>query len=72
MGYLNEPRGVLFELATDGPGFAADEDPAKMGEALVLPPWLEPQRPQIEAVLPRLEAPNPSTLRDESPSPRFA
>ena len=46
MGYFNEPGGVLFELATDGPGFAADEDPAKMGEALVLPPWLEPQRPQ--------------------------
>jgi len=70
--YFNEPGGVLFELATDGPGFAADEDPAKMGEALVLPPWLEPQRPQIEAVLPRLEAPNPSAFRDESPSPRFA
>jgi glyoxalase family protein len=55
--YFREPGGVLFELATDGPGFAVDEDPSKLGELLVLPPWLEPQRPQIEAVLPELEAP---------------
>ena len=40
--YFKEPGGVLFELATDGPGFAADEDPAHLGETLVLPPWLEP------------------------------
>src|SRR5690606_20632231 len=42
--YFLEPGGVLFELATDGPGFAVDEDPAHLGESLVLPPWLEPQR----------------------------
>jgi glyoxalase family protein len=53
--YFLEPGGVLFELATDGPGFAVDEDPSHLGEALVLPPWLEAQRPQIEQVLPRLE-----------------
>jgi glyoxalase family protein len=54
--YFLEPGGVLFELATDGPGFAVDEDPDRLGEHLVLPPWLEPHRPQIEAALPRLEA----------------
>ncbi len=42
--YFKEPGGVLFELATEGPGFAADEDPAHLGEALVLPPWLESYR----------------------------
>ena len=39
--YFKEPGGVLFELATDGPGFAVDEDAAHLGETLVLPPWLE-------------------------------
>jgi glyoxalase family protein len=52
--YFKEPGGVLFELATDGPGFAADEDPAHLGETLVLPPWLEPSRSQIAAALPPL------------------
>jgi glyoxalase family protein len=52
--YFKEPGGVLFELATDGPGFAADEDPAHLGESLVLPPWLEPQRRAIEQALPPL------------------
>jgi glyoxalase family protein len=52
--YFKEPGGVLFELATDGPGFAVDEDPARLGESLVLPPWLEPQRAAIEAALPEL------------------
>ena len=55
--YFLEPGGVLFELATDGPGFAVDEDPAHLGESLVLPPWLEPQRAGIEAALPVLESP---------------
>ena len=55
--YFREPGGVLFELATDGPGFAVDEDPAHLGETLVLPPWLEPARAQIDAVLPRLQPP---------------
>jgi glyoxalase family protein len=52
--YFKEPGGVLFELATDGPGFAADEDPKHLGESLVLPPWLEPHRAAIEQVLPPL------------------
>jgi glyoxalase family protein len=60
--YFREPGGVLFELATDGPGFAVDEDPAHLGEQLVLPPWLEPEREAIAAELPpvRLPVPTPS------------
>ena len=57
--YFLEPGGVLFELATDGPGFAVDEDPAHLGESLVLPPWLEANRSQITAVLPKLQMPAP-------------
>ncbi len=49
--YFREPGGVLFELATDGPGFASDEDPAHLGERLALPPFLEPRRAEIEAGL---------------------
>ena len=56
--YFREPGGVLFELATDGPGFHVDEDMASLGESLVLPPWLEPNRSAIEGVLPKLTAPN--------------
>ena len=52
--YFREPGGVLFELATDGPGFAVDEDPAHLGETLVLPPWLEADRATIEQALPPL------------------
>jgi glyoxalase family protein len=52
--YFKEPGGVLFEIATDGPGFAIDEHSAHLGESLVLPPFLEPQRSQIEHVLPTL------------------
>lgn len=55
--YFREPGGVLFELATDGPGFAVDEDPERLGTSLVLPPWLEPQRPLVEAQLPPLRYP---------------
>src|SRR5438105_4814883 len=55
--YFPEPGGVLFELATEGPGFAVDEDQQHLGESLILPPWLEPERAQIEEVLPRLILP---------------
>jgi glyoxalase family protein len=55
--YFKEPGGVLFELATEGPGFAVDEDPLHLGETLVLPPFLEPHRAQIEGVLPPLKMP---------------
>lgn len=53
--YFREPGGVLFELATDGPGFAVDEDAEHLGESLVLPPWLEPQRAAIERALPVIQ-----------------
>lgn len=49
--YFREPNGVLFELATDGPGFGVDEDMATLGETLILPPFLEGQRAQIAAGL---------------------
>ena len=55
--YFREPGGVLFEIATDAPGFATDEPREKLGEALKLPPWLEGAREQIEAGL------QPITLR---------
>lgn len=42
-----EPNGVLFEIATDGPGFAVDQDPATLGEKIVLPPFLEGRREEI-------------------------
>lgn len=50
--YFREPGGVLFELATDGPGFTVDEPLLELGRALRLPPWLEPDRAAIEARLP--------------------
>jgi len=53
--YFREPNGILFEIATDGPGFASDEPMDKLGEKLALPPFLEPRRAQIEAGLKPLE-----------------
>ena len=61
--YFKEPGGVLFELATDGPGFAVDEDREHLGEALVLPPFLQQYRERIEAVLPPLTLPAESVGR---------
>jgi glyoxalase family protein len=49
--YFREPNGILFEIATDGPGFATDEPMDKLGEKLALPPFLEPRRAAIEAGL---------------------
>jgi glyoxalase family protein len=53
--YFFEPGGVLFEIATDAPGFTVDEPQAALGTALKLPPFLESRRGQIEAALPALE-----------------
>ena len=58
--YFREPGGVLFEIATDPPGFAIDETPGALGTALKLPPWLEPQRAEIERRLPPLRASGPA------------
>lgn len=55
--YFREPGGILFEIATDGPGFATDEPSEHLGERLALPPFLEPQRASIEASLPALVDP---------------
>ena len=52
--YFREPGGVLFEIATDDPGFAADEPVAALGQSLKLPRFLEPRRREIEAALPAL------------------
>jgi glyoxalase family protein len=52
--YFREPNGVLFEVATMGPGFTADEPLDQLGRALKLPPWEEPHRAAIEAGLPRV------------------
>jgi len=64
--YFREPGGVLFEIATDPPGFATDETPDTLGTSLKLPPWLEADRPLIERHLPPLSVPAPNTsLRQE-------
>jgi glyoxalase family protein len=52
--YFREPGGVLFEIATDAPGFAVDEPLLELGRHLRLPPWLEPDREQIARALPPL------------------
>jgi glyoxalase family protein len=49
--YFREPGGVLFEIATDEPGFAIDEEEAHLGELIKLPGWAEPNRKQIESRL---------------------
>ena len=49
--YFREPNGILFELATEGPGFAVDEAPETLGEKVVLAPFLEPRRKEIESAL---------------------
>jgi glyoxalase family protein len=61
--YFREPSGVLFEIATMGPGFGADEDMATLGERLSLPPNYEPLREQLEQVLTPLPNPRESWTR---------
>jgi glyoxalase family protein len=56
--YFREPGGILFEIATDSPGFATDESPSELGTRLKLPPWLEPRRADIEGLLPSLTLPH--------------
>ena len=64
--YFREPSGVLFEIATIGPGFAVDEDAAHLGERLSLPPRFEPLRAQVEANLKPL--PYPPAWRTAQPA----
>lgn len=56
--YFREPGGVLFEIATSNPGFTADQPAEELGRKLMLPPWLEPRRLEIERGLPRLRLPD--------------
>jgi len=53
--YFKSPGGVLFEIATDGPGYDVDEDSDKLGPKLILPPWLESRREMIEKRLPEIK-----------------
>jgi len=55
--YFREPGGVLFEIATDPPGFATDEDLSELGTSLRLPPQHEQRREELQAHLPALETP---------------
>ena len=57
--YFREPNGILFEIATLGPGFSLDEDPEHLGESLILPPAFEHLRSQIEPILTPLPDPRP-------------
>ena len=61
--YFREPGGVLFEIATDGPGFATDEDLEHLGERLSLPPFLEPHREMIEGGLQPIRPAGEGALR---------
>jgi glyoxalase family protein len=55
--YFREPGGVLFEIATDPPGFATDETVERLGSSLQLPPWLEESRAELERLLPPVTLP---------------
>jgi glyoxalase family protein len=55
--YFREPGGILFEIATDAPGFAVDEPVEQLGTHLELPPWLERERSELEQMLPPLRLP---------------
>jgi glyoxalase family protein len=58
--YFREPGGILFEIATDGPGFTRDESVSDLGTELKLPPWLESDRTMLEERLPEIEAAMPT------------
>jgi glyoxalase family protein len=64
--YFREPSGVLFEIATLGPGFATDEDPEHLGEKLVLPPRFEPLREQVERTVTPIHNPREDWAKSES------
>jgi glyoxalase family protein len=63
--YFQEPGGILFEIATNPPGFTIDEKPEELGSRLVLPPWLEPDRKSLEKILPKVDLSSLSTTRTE-------
>ena len=55
--YLRDPDGHIVEIATEGPGFAVDEPPEALGQALMLPPWLEGRRAEIAEQLTPVQGP---------------
>ncbi len=57
--YFKEPGEILFEIATDPPGFAVDETADALGKRLMLPQWLESERGRFDGLLPRLEPRTP-------------
>jgi glyoxalase family protein len=62
--YFQEPGGILFEIATNPPGFTIDEKVEELGTHLVLPPWLEPDRKSLEKILPKVNLPSlPKTTK---------
>ena len=63
--YFQEPGGILFEIATNPPGFTIDEKLEELGTHLVLPPWLEPNRKSLERILPKVDLSAISTTRVE-------
>jgi len=63
--YFHEPGGILFEIATDPPGFTVDESVADLGSSLKLPAWYEPRRAQIERALPPLRRPALNNAQEE-------
>jgi glyoxalase family protein len=65
--YVREFGGVLFELATSGPGYTSDEPLADLGERLVLPDEFEARRERIEAGLPDVTVPRPETVDADDP-----
>ncbi len=67
--YYREPGGILFEIATDPPGFAIDEAPEHLGERLMLPPQVEPHRSRLERTLPPLVLPHQKPAAEESHAP---
>jgi glyoxalase family protein len=60
--YFREPGGLIFELATDPPGFTLDEAVNELGANLRLPPWMEQARPNIENILPKITVPRKATI----------
>ena len=62
--YFREPGHVLFEIATDPPGFTVDEPLEKLGSALTLPAWLEPMRSHLESILPPVKLPDTQKAAD--------
>ncbi len=59
--YFREPGGVLFEIATDGPGFTVDESPEELGTGLSLPPWFQVRRDRLDEILPPIVVPTTAT-----------